>query len=236
MTADDKRTLYELLAAAEGSIDGFRTRRPVPDFRDDPAPKPAEFRDLGELSAAVAACAACPLAATRANAVPGEGPADRGQAPVMVIGEGPGADEDASGRPFVGRAGQLLDRMLDAIGLSRDTNCYIANVVKCRPPQNREPAPEEAAACRHFLDAQIEMVSPVAILALGRTAAQNLLSTSEGINRLRGSWHEHNGIPVLPTYHPSALLRDETLKRPAWEDLKEFRSRLDALSGSRTGL
>jgi len=149
--------------------------------------------------------------------------------PVLVVGEGPGADEDAQGRPFVGKAGQLLDKMLAAISLSRGTNCYIANVVKCRPPQNREPAPDEAAACRPFLDAQISLIRPRAIIALGRTAAQNILSTSDGINKLRGRFFEYRGIPVLPTYHPSALLRDETLKRPAWEDLKRFRARLDEI-------
>jgi len=149
--------------------------------------------------------------------------------PVLVVGEGPGADEDAQGRPFVGKAGQLLDKMLAAISLSRGTNCYIANVVKCRPPQNREPAPDEAAACRPFLDAQISLIRPRAIIALGRTAAQNILSTSDGINKLRGRFFEYRGIPVLPTYHPSALLRDETLKRPAWEALKRFRARLDEI-------
>lgn len=239
MTVSEKTALYEMLTLAEGSVDGYLTRRQPPTFTDDAeipchsvAPASgtaAEFANLSELAAAVHSCTACPLASGRSNAVSGEGPADGRPVPVMVIGEGPGADEDASGRPFVGRAGQLLDKMLSAINLSRSNNCYIANIVKCRPPQNREPAPEEAAACRHFLEAQIALVRPAAIIALGRTAAQNLLGTTEGINRLRGSWHEYRGIPVLPTYHPSALLRDETLKRPAWEDLKEFRSRLDEI-------
>lgn len=235
MTASEKSILHELLSLAEGSIDGFRVAAQRPPFVDDPErpenpPEPgAGFSDLAELGEAVRACVSCPLAEGRLNAVPGEGPADGRRAPVMVIGEGPGADEDATGRPFVGRAGQLLDKMLSAIGLSRAENCYIANIVKCRPPENREPAPEEAAACRRFLEAQIALVRPRAILALGRTAAQNLLGTSEGINRLRGSWRDYRGIPVLPTYHPSALLRDEALKRPAWEDLKEFRARLDEL-------
>jgi DNA polymerase len=150
----------------------------------------------------------------------------------MVIGEGPGADEDESGRPFVGKAGQLLDKMLASIGLSRTTNCFIANIVKCRPPQNREPTPDESGACIRYLSAQIELVKPAMILAVGRTAAQNLLGTSDGINKLRGRFFDFSGIPLLPTFHPSALLRDETLKRPAWEDLKLFRAELDRITGT----
>lgn len=241
MTSQDKAIIFDFLATAEDALDGRKNRRAIPDFTDDAqgshtdrfteSGRIPEFPDLASLYAAVKHCAVCPLAATRTNAVPGEGPENGKRALVMVVGEGPGADEDASGRPFVGKAGQLLDKMLSAIGLTREENCYIANIVKCRPPQNREPAPEEALACRHFLEAQIALVKPRIILALGRTAAQNLLSTTEGINRLRGSWHDLRGIPVLPTYHPSALLRDETLKRPAWEDLKEFRAQLDRIQG-----
>jgi len=144
----------------------------------------------------------------------------------MVIGEAPGADEDAKGEPFVGKAGQLLDKMLLSIGLSRFSNCFIANTIKCRPPQNRDPLPEEDAACSHFLQAQIDLLRPAAILAVGRVAAQHLLKTTDGINRLRGQFFDYQGIPLMPTFHPSALLRDESLKRPAWEDLKKFRGRL----------
>jgi DNA polymerase len=171
----------------------------------------------------------------------------------LVVGEGPGADEDAKGEPFVGKAGQLLDKMLASIGLSRETNCFIANVVKCRPPQNRDPLPEEIAACRHFLKRQIAILSPASILCVGRFAAQTLLNTTDGIGRLRGHFGIYTGrtdedlyaidapasplmaaalaIPHLPTDHPRALLRDESLKRPAWEDLKLLRSRLVELSG-----
>ncbi len=145
---------------------------------------------------------------------------------MLVIGEGPGADEDAQGKPFVGRAGKLLDKMLAAIHLSRDTNCFIGNIVKCRPPQNRDPLPEETAACGSFLEAQIQLLRPHLILAVGRIAAQYLLDTTDGIGRLRGRFFDYGGIPLMPTYHPSALLRNEQLKRPAWEDLKTFRSRL----------
>jgi len=148
----------------------------------------------------------------------------------MVIGEGPGADEDATGRPFVGRAGQLLDKMLQSIGLSRNSNCFIANVVKCRPPGNRDPKPEELAACAHFLRRQIKLLNPKFILTAGRIAAQTLLDTGEPVGRLRGKFTDilagEKAIPLLVTYHPSALLRNEDLKRPAWEDLKLLRARL----------
>jgi DNA polymerase len=176
----------------------------------------------------IASCTACPLAATRTNTVPGEG---INRPLTLIIGEGPGADEDRSGRPFVGKAGQLLDKMLSSIGLYRDKNCYIANVVKCRPPENRKPEPPEIEACAAFLDRQIHILKPLVILCAGATAAQRILKTdpSIGIGRLRGRFGEYEGIPVLPTYHPSALLRDENLKRPAWEDLKLLKSRLVSL-------
>lgn len=193
----------------------------------------ASFRSMQEIYAAVAQCSACVLGQTRTHPVAGEGPEELSRltnsVEVMVIGEGPGADEDRQGRPFVGRAGQLLDKMLEAIQLSRKTNCYITNVVKCRPPQNRDPAPEERSCCAAFLDAQIRLLRPKMILVMGRIAAQHLLQTSDGIGKLRGRFFDYQGIPLMPTYHPSALLRDESLKRPAWEDLKRFRARLHEL-------
>jgi DNA polymerase len=149
----------------------------------------------------------------------------------MVIGEGPGADEDATGRPFVGRAGQLLDKMLASIGLSRESNCFIANVIKCRPPGNRDPQPDETAACASFLARQIQLLQPRFILCAGRIAAQTLLNTSTPIGKLRGKFTDFQAgdttIPFLPTYHPSALLRNEELKRPAWEDLKLLRAAIE---------
>jgi len=182
------------------------------------------------IAADVRACMACKLCETRTNAVPGEGP----QNPlVMVIGEGPGADEDATGRPFVGRAGQLLDKMLASIGLYRDSNCFIANVIKCRPPGNRDPQPDETAACAAFLERQIRLLQPRFILCAGRVAAQTLLNTTEPIGKLRGKILDYQSsnrtIPFLATYHPSALLRNEEYKRPAWEDLKLLRSKLDGV-------
>jgi DNA polymerase len=175
----------------------------------------------------IEACAGCALGSLRNHAVPGEGV----NSPlVMVIGEGPGADEDASGRPFVGKAGQLLDKMLASIGLNREKNCYIANTVKCRPPNNREPEPAEIEACSAFLDRQIQLLKPLLILCAGKTAARRILRSDETISRLRGHFSEYGNIPVLVTYHPSALLQNESYKRPAWEDLKMLREKLISLS------
>lgn len=180
---------------------------------------------LEAIDAEVAACKACRLCEKRSKAVPGTGSASP---LVMVIGEGPGADEDAQGLPFVGAAGKLLDKMLKAIELSRDSNAYIANVVKCRPPMNRDPAPDEQAACSRFLIRQIALLRPRFILSLGRISSHALLSVNEPMTRLRGRFYDFRGIPLLASYHPSALLRDEGLKRPAWEDLKLLRERINA--------
>lgn len=154
--------------------------------------------------------------------VPGEGNL---HADLMLIGEGPGEQEDRTGRPFVGPAGQLLDRMLAAIGLTRE-HVYICNIVKCRPPHNRVPEAEEAAACIGFLRQQTALVQPRIILLLGSTAARTILGEDLRITRDRGVWHLKKGIWVMPTYHPSALLRDETKKRPAWEDFKAVRDKM----------
>ncbi|UTC74455.1 uracil-DNA glycosylase [Treponema sp. OMZ 792] len=191
------------------------------------------FESLEKVYAQIASCKSCRLCERRHNTVAGEGPREfsnaEGRIDVMVIGEGPGADEDAQGRPFVGKAGQLLDRMLAAIELYRTHNCYITNVVKCRPPNNRDPLPDETAACRNYLNAQIALIRPKAILVVGRVALQNLLETQEGIGKMHGRFFEYQNIPLMATYHPSALLRDVNLKRPAWEDLKLFRARLNEL-------
>ena len=145
----------------------------------------------------------------------------------MLVGEGPGAEEDRQGLPFVGPAGALLTKMLRAIELGRD-QVYIANIVKCRPPGNREPAPDEAESCRPYLDAQIDAVRPSVLVALGRTAAQALVGSDLPIGRMRGQWWEVRGIPTMVTYHPAALLRNESYKRPTWEDLQLVRDRLRA--------
>ncbi len=182
---------------------------------------------LEELNAKILRCTRCDLARTRNNVVPGQGV----QNPeVMVIGEGPGYDEDMQGLPFVGKAGMLLDKMLAAIQLDRNKNCYIANVVKCRPPQNRDPMPEEQSACFSFLEAQIHILKPKMILCMGRISGHKLLNTEQSLRDLRGRIHDYNGIPLMVTYHPSALLRNEELKRPAWEDLKLFKKELDKIN------
>ena len=168
------------------------------------------------LADAVARCSACPLHTTRTQGVLGVG--DR-NADWLVIGEAPGADEDAQGEPFVGQAGKLLDAMLAAIGLKRGDNVYITNVLKSRPPGNRNPEPDEVAACRPYLLAQIELIQPKLILALGRFAAQSLLDTDEAIARLRGRVHRFQGVPLIVTYHPAYLLRNLPDKARAWEDL-----------------
>ncbi|MDR2485443.1 MAG: uracil-DNA glycosylase [Treponema sp.] len=190
--------------------------------------RPAE-RGIDSLEAVeeeIRGCTRCPLHKTRTLAVPGEG-VKRPLA--LVIGEGPGAEEDASGRPFVGKAGQLLDRMLSSVNLSRERNCFIINVVKCRPPNNRDPLPEEIVPCGSFLSRQLRILKPLVLLSAGRVSTQTLLNTSEGIGRLRGRFAEYSGLPLLPTYHPSALLRDASLKRPVWEDLKLLRGKLTEL-------
>jgi DNA polymerase len=176
----------------------------------------------------VAACTRCALHRARRNTVAGEGAEDP---LVMVIGEGPGAEEDRSGRPFVGKAGQYLDRWLTAIGLDRKSNCFIGNIVKCRPPGNRDPLPEEAEACLPYLKRQIEILKPEAILTVGRVATQILCGRSEGIGQLRGKELDYMGIPVVATYHPSAVLRNTDLRAPVWEDLKRLQA-LPALSAA----
>ncbi|MBK8959114.1 MAG: uracil-DNA glycosylase [Proteobacteria bacterium] len=187
------------------------------------ATAPAEWTsaaslDWPDLAACVAECTRCELSRTRTQTVFGVG--DR-QARWMVIGEAPGAEEDKRGEPFVGRAGQLLNAMLAAIGLARES-VYIANILKCRPPQNRDPKADEVLACRDYLDRQIDLIQPTLILAVGRIAAQNLLEVDTPIGRMRGQLHHYGqrSIPVVVTYHPAYLLRSPGEKRKAWDDLR----------------
>lgn len=253
MKKNEKELIYDLLKKADAHITGFVSEAFKQDvnFEDDVAiikatssvtavPEPVEGGKevagvdtsgltLTDLYTKIARCTKCPLARTRNNVVPGEGVENPD---VLVIGEGPGYDEDMSGRPFVGKAGVLLDKMLAAIGLDRTKNCYIANVVKCRPPQNRDPLPDEQATCNAFLQAQIHILKPKMILCMGRIAGHKMLESQESLNKLRGQFFEYNGIPLMVTYHPSALLRDESLKAPAWQDLKLFRSKLTELKNS----
>jgi len=195
----------------------------------------APAASLAGIAAQVAECTRCALHRQRRIPVPGEG----SEHPlVMVIGEGPGAEEDRCGKPFVGRAGKYLDRWLQAIGLDRLGNCFIGNIVKCRPPGNRDPLPEESAACLPYLERQISLLRPKAILTLGRIATQILCESTEGIGRLRGKQLEFRGIPLVATYHPSAVLRNTALRAAVWEDLQRLRAlpalveSLGALPGS----
>ena len=182
-----------------------------------------QWQSLDEIAAVVRTCPKCPLCRTRTHAVPGEG---NPRAGLMIVGEGPGESEDRSGRPFVGRAGELLDKMLAAIGIPR-ADTYIANVVKCRPPRNRVPLPDEREACIPYLWRQIALVQPRVLLALGGTAAETLLGVKTSLGQLRLKVHQWNGIPLIVTYHPAALLRNPNWKRPAWDDVRIVRQLLD---------
>lgn len=176
----------------------------------------------------IAGCEKCRLCEGRTNVVPGEG---NPNADILFIGEGPGRDEDLQGRPFVGASGQLLDRMIHAIGMER-TEVYIGNVVKCRPPMNRNPEPDEAEACMPYLRQQFMLIRPKIIVLLGKVACRYVLKTESPISALRGSWIEKKGIWFMPTYHPSALLRDPSKKREAWEDFKAVKAKLKELYGN----
>ena len=178
-----------------------------------------------QLEGACAACRRCGLCETRRNVVIGDGARE---SRILLIGEGPGEQEDLQGRAFVGPAGQLLDRMLACISLDRG-QVYIANVVKCRPPRNRDPLPEEQAACLPYLRAQVRLVKPKIIVCLGRIAAQVIIDPEFRITRQHGIWVERKGFWLTATYHPSALLRDPSKKRDAYEDLKKLRSKLEEL-------
>ena len=187
---------------------------------DDPA---AKLDSLGEIARVVAECRRCPLYATATNPVPGDGNPD---ADFMCVGEAPGANEDEQGKPFVGQAGQLLTKILAAIDLKRE-DVFIANVLKHRPPGNRNPLPDEVIACSPYLVRQIELIRPKVILALGTFAAQTLLETKLTIGKLRGQVHRYYGVPLIVTYHPAALLRNPAWKRPTWEDVQLARRILD---------
>jgi DNA polymerase len=205
----------------------------APEPKAPPAPElePAErTRRLEVLAETVKGCTRCGLAAGRTQTVFARG---TGSARLMFVGEGPGADEDAQGFPFVGKAGQLLDRMIAAMGFSRE-EVYVANIVKCRPPNNRKPEPEEMAACMPYLAEQIELVAPEVIVALGATAVQGLFGTGEGIMRIRGRWRLYRGrVPVMPTFHPAYLLRTPAAKREVWDDLQAVLRQMGRTAPSR---
>jgi DNA polymerase len=198
-----------------GSIVMARKRAPSAkkiDSQTDTAPGDS----LEKIAADLHGCMRCKLCKGRTNVVVGEGSP---RAELVFVGEGPGENEDLQGRPFVGRAGQLLDKMIEAIGLSRE-QVHILNVVKCRPPENRNPEPDEIAACSPFLYRQLDVLKPKVVVALGKFAAQTLLATETRISELRGKFHPYRGAKLMPTWHPAYLLRNPPSKREAWDDLK----------------
>ncbi len=184
------------------------------------------YTSLKKLYEQVCCCTKCELYKTRKNTVFGEGSTS---AKIMLIGEGPGRDEDELGRPFVGRAGQLLDRMLNSIGLSRN-DVYIANILKCRPPGNRDPLPHESTACMDYLRNQVALIKPKILVCLGRVPAGYILGQDVRISRDRGVWRESKGFYIMPTYHPAALLRNESLKKESWADLLSIKAKYDELN------
>ena len=229
----DERALSELELLPVAKLYGIGAPGAAPAPVDAPPPaSPVSvtaraFPDASweELRTLVADCRACGLSKQRKQAVFGTG-SETG--PWLFVGEGPGADEDEQGEPFVGQAGRLLDNMLAAIGCQRGRDTYIANVVKCRPPGNRTPTPGESAACAPFLDRQIELAAPKLIVALGKSAVIRLLETEASVASLRGAVHRYKGIPVVVTYHPAYLLRSPPEKSKAWEDLLFARRTLAA--------
>ncbi|OGI37940.1 MAG: uracil-DNA glycosylase [Candidatus Muproteobacteria bacterium RBG_16_62_13] len=213
-------------------ISAWQRRQPVssgaPAASVMPVPAPLSGDDWAVLESAVKGCQKCALHATRKQTVFGVG---NTRAQWMFVGEAPGADEDAQGEPFVGRAGQLLNSMLFALGLKRE-EVYIANVLKCRPPGNRDPQPGEVEQCEPYLIRQIELIQPKLIVALGRHAAHSLLKTGLPLARLRGQTLSYQGIPLVVTYHPAYLLRTLTDKRKAWDDLCRARQLVEAANGA----
>ncbi len=184
---------------------------------------PPDWNNLDEVAAVISACRKCFLCDGRTHTVPGEGASNAG---LLFVGEGPGQVEDETGRPFVGRAGELLNQIIQSIGLTRQ-QVFIANAVKCRPPGNRKPLPDEIVACMPYLERQIELIGPKVIVALGSTAAEALLQVRRSLTDLRGRVHSYRGIPLVVTYHPAALLRNPNWKKPTWDDIRIARQLLD---------
>ena len=193
------------------------------DFAPAPKKLTPSTETFEQIHAEIGDCTRCSLHLERTHVVHTEG---NRKARLMFVGEAPGADEDAQARPFVGRAGQLLTKIIEAIGMKRE-EVLIGNVNRCRPPGNRAPMPDEAATCKPFLEREIAVAQPEIIVVLGNTAMKNLLDTREGITRARGRFHDYKGIKVMPTFHPAYLLRDPSKKRETWEDLKKVRDYLD---------
>jgi uracil-DNA glycosylase family 4 len=228
--ASGKQTLHRRIdpvTKAETSNDGSTSL--FGDLTPQPARLAPSTETFEEIWLEVGDCTRCPLHQGRTNVVHTEG---NRKARLMFVGEAPGADEDAQARPFVGRAGQLLTKIIEAIGLKRE-EVLIGNVNRCRPPGNRPPTLEEASMCKPFLLREIAIVQPEVIVVMGNTAMRNLLDTKEGITKLRGQFQDYKGIKVMPTFHPAYLLRDPSKKRETWEDLKKVREYLDHSANKR---
>jgi uracil-DNA glycosylase len=211
------------VATSETAVDAPVSSEPTPEAARSHA---VENDSLEQIAAEVRECTLCRLSKTRQNAVPGVGPTDAG---VVFIGEGPGAEEDNQGKPFVGPAGQLLTKIVESVHFRRE-DVFITNIVKCRPPQNRDPQPDEVAACEPYLKRQLEVLRPKVICALGRHAGSWLAGAPETMGALRNGIRTYEGIRVFPTYHPAALLRNPQWKRPVWEDIQKVRAEYDRLA------
>lgn len=192
------------------------------------SPDTVQAMELMAFDRDICECQNCPLGKTRKNFVFGSGSS---QAEIMFVGEAPGADEDAQGLPFVGRAGQLLTKIIESTKTWKRGDVFICNVLKCRPPGNRTPLPEEVEQCRPYLEEQINIIKPKLIMALGASAAQALLKTKDSVGKLRNKWHDYGGIPLRVTYHPAALLRFDGYKKDVWEDMKELTAKYAELKG-----
>ncbi|MCQ2584995.1 MAG: uracil-DNA glycosylase [Treponema sp.] len=263
MTKEDKQTIYNLLKTASRNVYGYTTPAFESDeyvenvpaqvqpsvSTQSSAPAATQFSapaapetssapetsgmSLGDVILKIARCTRCSLARSRTNVVPGQGSKS---AEVLVIGDGPVMEDDASGVPFSGAAGQLMDKMLNAVKLDRRQNCFLTNIVKCTPPQNRDPYPEETDACFGFIEAQIKIIKPKLILCAGRVAAVTLLKSNPNVNlslpvdQIRGQWFDYNGIPVMVVYSPAEVLKNPALKKPIWDDLRAFATKLKELS------
>lgn len=219
-----RKTKKRFESDGQSSVASVQVSELFPDLRTESLGH-AEYESLDSHNAAICNCLKCPLGSTRNKFVYGVG---NPNAKIVFIGEGPGREEDLKGEPFVGQAGKLLDKILAAINFDR-TQVYIANIVKCRPPENRPPEPAEMDACFPYLVEQLRLLKPKLICALGRTAAMGLLKTSASLGNMRGKWHDFKGIKVLVTYHPAALLRNPEWKKDTWEDMKKLRAQYDEL-------
>lgn len=221
-------TVAAVAAVQETDINNAASPLPLDTLFGDLTPPPVTIQksleSFEDIWADIGNCTRCPLHLERTNIVHTEG---NRKARLMFVGEAPGADEDAQARPFVGRAGQLLTRIIEAIGLNRE-EVLIGNVNRCRPPGNRPPTPEEASMCKPFLLREIAAVQPDVIVVLGNTAMRNLLDIKQGITKVRGQFQDYHGVKVMPTFHPAYLLRDPSKKKETWEDLKKVRDYLDA--------